>query len=783
MTNQPKLKLRYDKPAPTVYDYDFARQNDSPEAGWEKWSLPLGNGFFGASIFGRVGRERIQITENSLCNPPLRGSHWRDGSGGLRSFCDVILEFPHDDVTDYSRGLDIDGALADVEYTCGGVRYEREYFTSYPDRVLVVRLSASRAGALSFDCSLYDPFLRDYCIKEGDGCGKSATFSGEGNILSESGVSHYYNILFEARLAVLNFGGELKNENGKISVSGADSAVLLFTCGTNYRLESRVFTESDPKKKLAPYPHPHEMLCRILRDAEALGYDELKRRHTADYTALFSRVKLNLNCDIPDMTTDRLLLRYKSGEATAEERRYLEMLLCQYGRYLLISSSRKGTLPANLQGVWDAYDSSPWTCDYHHNINVQMNYWCACAANMAETFSAYSDYAAAYMAEARACADEYIRKISPEKALPDGENGWIIATGASPYHLDHGLGNPNNHSGPGTGGFTSLLFWDYYDYTRDGEYLEKVAYPYLRDMSRCLLLALEERDGKYLAKVSASPEQQGADGKYYVTVGCAFDQQMIYENFRRTLEAAEILGAREPILDEIRERIDMLDPVLIGADGQVKEFREEEHYGDIGEYCHRHISQLVGLYPGTLINKTTPEWMEGAKVTLTRRSDKSTGWAAAHRLCLWARTGNGNRAHDLLASMLKNNILPNLWDTHPPFQIDGNFGACAGICEMLLQSHAGYADVLAAIPDEWESGSFDGLVARGSFVIGATWSGGKITEIRIKSRVGGKLTLRANGLQSAKSEKEFTITADGMISAETSAGEEFTITFANNTNV
>ena len=167
MTNQPKLKLRYDKPAPTVCDYDFARQNDSPEAGWEKWSLPLGNGFFGASIFGRVGRERIQITENSLCNPPLRGSHWRDGSGGLRSFCDVILEFPHDDVTDYSRGLDLDGALAEVKYTCGGVRYEREYFTSYPDRVLVVRLSASRAGALSFDCSLYDPFLRDYCIKEG----------------------------------------------------------------------------------------------------------------------------------------------------------------------------------------------------------------------------------------------------------------------------------------------------------------------------------------------------------------------------------------------------------------------------------------------------------------------------------------------------------------------------------------------------------------------------------------------------------------------------------------
>ena len=775
MTKQPNLRLWYAKPAPTVCDYDYARQNDSPEAGWEKWSLPLGNGYFGASIFGRTDRERIQITENSLCNPTLRGSHWREGSGGLRSFCDIILDLAHENVTDYTRELDLDEALAKVEYICDGVKYTREYFASYPDRVLAIKLTASRKGALSFDCSLYDPFLRDYCIKEGDGCGKSAIFSGEGNTLTESGVSHYYNILFEAQLAVMNNGGELKNEDTVISVSGADSAVIIFTCGTNYQMESRVFTEKDPKKKLAPYPHPHEKLCSLMRAAMALGYDELKKRHEADFTALFGRVRLDFDCGIPAMMTDKLLENYKSDRATPAEKRYLELLLCQYGRYLLISSSRKGAYPANLQGIWDAYDSSPWGSDYHHNINVQMNYWCACMANIAETFAAYSDYSAAYMAEARACADEYIRKISPEKARPDGENGWIIATGASPYHLDHGLGDRNNHSGPGTGGFTSLLFWDYYDYTRDRSYLEGVVYPYLRDMSRCLLSAVEKRDGKYLAKVSASPEQQGTDGKYYVTVGCAFDQQMIYENYRRTLEAAAILGIEEPILDEIREQIDLLDPVLIGADGQVKEFREEVHYGDIGEYCHRHISQLVGLYPGTMINKTTPEWMEGAKITLTRRSDKSTGWAAAHRLCLWARTGEGNRAHDLLVSMMKNNILPNFWDTHPPFQIDGNFGACAGICEMLLQSHAGYADILAALPDEWRDGSFDGLVARGNFVVGATWRGGIVTEIRVHSRVGGKLMLHAKGLSGAKSEKPFSALEDDMVSIETLAGESFLI--------
>jgi hypothetical protein len=213
---------------------------------------------------------------------------------------------------------------------------------------------------------------------------------------------------------------------------------------------------------------------------------------------------------------------------------------------------------------------------------------------------------------------------------------------------------------------------------------------------------------------------------------------MVYENHKRVLESAEILGITDdPILDVIRSQIDRLDPVLIGLDGQVKEFREEEHYGDIGEYTHRHISHLVGLYPATIINKNTPEWLEGAKISLTERSDKSTGWAAAHRLCAWARTGIGNRAYDLYYSMLKNNTLPNLWDNHPPFQIDGNFGAVAGISEMLLQSQAGFIDFLAARPDVWADGSFDGLVARGNFVCGCDFKGGNITEMRITARTGG----------------------------------------------
>lgn len=232
---------------------------------------------------------------------------------------------------------------------------------------------------------------------------------------------------------------------------------------------------------------------------------------------------------------------------------------------------------------------------------------------------------------------------------------------------------------------------------------------------------------------------------------------MIYENHKRTLEAAEILGITDdPLLDVIRRQLPLLDPVQIGLDGQVKEFREEGHYGEIGEYEHRHISHLVGLYPGTLINKNTPEWLEGAKISLTRRSDKSTGWAAAHRLCAWARTGDGNHAYAMYRSMLTYNTLPNLWDTHPPFQIDGNFGAVAGISEMLLQSQAGYLDFLPSLPDVWPDGSFDGLVARGGFVCGCDWRGKKPVEMRIFSRVGGVCRVRCDGLARVRVETKGT---------------------------
>ncbi|PWL98571.1 MAG: hypothetical protein DBY04_03690 [Clostridiales bacterium] len=777
MKNQPEMRLWYTMPAPTVNDGDFARQNDSPLAGWEKWSLPLGNSYMGASVFGRTGTERIQITENSLSNPFLRGTHWRDGNGGTRTFGDLYIETGHEEVSEYVRDLSLDTATAHVRYATAGITYSREYLMSYPDRVLAVRFTAERDGApatggISFCVRPDIPFVRDFCIREGDGCGRTGEILTQADRLIMRGVSLYYQIQYEGQVRVEAVGGSVSYADGRIVVAGADEAVLYFTCGTNYRMESRVFEEEDPKKKLAAYPAPHTAVSAVLDAAVSKGYDRIRADHEADFCALYDRVKLNLEWDAADLavTTDLLVARYKEGGRSA----YLEMLYYQFGRYLLIASSRPGAYPATLQGTWTAYDSSPWGCDYHHNINVQMNYWPSGIANLSECFLPYIAYAKAYLPSAYRIADEYIHENYPENAssAPHG-NGWTIGTGATLYFIT----TVGGHSGPGTGGFTSLLFWDYYEFTGDKEYLATIGYPILRDMSLFLSKVVVQMDGKLLVRLSASPEQQGPDGRYYETVGCAFDQQMIYENHKRTLEAAEILGITDdPLLPVLHKQLPLLDPVQIGLDRQVKEFREEGHYGEIGEYEHRHISHLVGLNPGTLINKNTPEWLEGAKISLTRRSDRSTGWAAAHRLCAWARTGDGNHAYALYRSMLERNTLPNLWDTHPPFQIDGNFGAVAGISEMLLQSQAGFLDFLAALPDVWASGSFDGLVARGNFVCGCDWQNKKPTELRVFARSSGNVRIRCAGISTARIEAAGEVRVVGADMAELSMKKGMTAT-------
>ena len=760
-----KYELWYKNEPPFVGE-NRARYADGynlPDDGWEKWSLPVGNGFLGASIFGRTFTERVQITEVSLCNPII----WDAGellNLGLNNFCELYIDFGHEfaKTSNYRRSLSLNSATAKTEYTFENIKYTREYFASYPEKVLVIRLSADKKGALSFTLRPEIPFICETLVRENDGMGKSGRISVEGNKITLNGEMHYYGVKFEAQIAVVPTGGELIRNENTIELKNADSAYVIVALGTNYKLESRVFLEEDPKKKLSPYPHPHEKVSAILENALSYTYEELYDRHLKDYTSLFDRASVDFGGNVPEIPTDELLKGYKNGEKNT----YLEELYFQYGRYLLIASSRIGGYPSTLQGIWNQYASAPWGSGYWHNINIQMNYWPAFNTNLCELFVPYIEYFHGYAPLAEKIANEYVKKHFPDKfSEKPEENGMAIGTAATLYMIE-GIPAPGTgHSGPGTCAFTAKMFTDYCQFSMDREVLEKVAYDVNLRMARFLSKTLEEQpDGTLLVKYSASPEQ-AHNGRHYHTKGCAFDQQMVYESYNDTVKIADELGIKDTFIEQIRKDLHRLDPVQIGADGQVKEFREEVNYGDIGDPRHRHISHLLGLYPGTVINSNTKEWLEGAKVALTRRGNLSTGWSVALKLCTWARTKEGNRAYELVDTMLSNCTLPNLWDTHPPFQIDGNFGTTAGIAEMLIQSHEGFVHILPALPDVWSDGSFDGLTARGGFAISANWKNKTLTEVKVFSKVGGKLRLFVG----EKYTQNFV--HDGFIECDTCAGE------------
>lgn len=708
----------------------FSRPAPDTTEGWEKYSLPLGCGYFGANVFGGVARERIQITENSVLT-----------RNNLTDAFELYLEFPHHSADGYERGLILDTATAYCRYMCDGINYSREYFTSYPDGVLAVRVTSDKTGGLNFTVSPEIPFcLEKASSDEERGKERSGSVTTEGNDILMDSRLDYYGILLSGRVHVAS-DGQCRAHRGGLVVDGATEAVIYFSCGTNYVLGSRVFSEQDSAGKLDPVD-PAPRISAQVDAAAGMGWSNLLERHIADYRMIYGRVSLQLGerFVLDPRPADELLAAYGRGEDIP----YLEELYFQYGRYLLIASSRKGCLPANLQGIWNCHKDSPWGSGYWHNINVQMNYWPVFSTNMAELFSAYSDLNHAFREQAGRFAVDYVRHRNPENYKDGDDCGWCIGTAVYPYEAGE---TPGGHSGPGTGGLTTKMFWDYWDFTRDRNVLRDIVFPTLSGMSNFLTRTVREYDGFMLASLSASPEQMPngpyvSFGTYYNSIGCAFDQQMIYENGRDMLECAGLLGVSDSITERQADQMAKYDPVQIGWSGQIKEYREENYYGEIGEYTHRHISQLVALMPGTLIHRGTPAWLDAAKVTLNERSDESTGWALAHRLNAWARTGDGDRAYRLLRKLLGTRTLPNLWDTHPPFQIDGNFGGTAGIAEMLLQSHAGCIDILPSLPSAWQAGEFRGLVARGNFTVDAAWANCLATEIRILSNSGGVLRVR-----------------------------------------
>ena len=759
-----ELKLHYNSPAP-----------DNAE-GWEHYSLPIGNSHFGGSIFGGIACEHIQVTENSLQNPRK--------FGGLNSFADIMLHFPHpaEDITAYERGLDIGKALAYVRYDWGKNHIEREYFASYPARAIVGKITSSEK--MSFDVQLQIPYLT-----ETEGGEKRGTVIADQDMLIMAGTMCAYNVHFEGQLKIVTDGklvpegniatdGDVASEGGTLHIEDATETTFTFCGETNYELRPEIFTEEDDHKKLRDFD-PHDKVCEIMKRNAAYSYAELKAEHLKDYTSLFGRVSLELGeTDVPEKTTDVLLADYKE-----EKSHYLEVLYFQYGRYLLISSSRAGCLPANLQGVWNYHEKPPWGSGYWHNINIQMNYWPAFITNIGETFDAYMEYNLAVRNAAQERASAYIKEVMPENySDTPGACGWALGTVNYPYFV----GKLGGHSGPGTGALTSKLFWEQYAFTGDKKILQDVVYPALFGMAKFLMRSVKNYDGKYLSAFSASPEQEILEGipemyVHYHTVGCAFDQQMIYENAKDLLRCVEILGEENlpeediALINEVRKQIDHYDPVQIGWNGQVKEYREEGFYAEIGSFTHRHISQLVGLYPGSCIGSETPAWRDAAKKTLNYRSDRSTGWGLAHRLNAWARCCDGNRTYKLYMRLLETCTYPNLWDLHPPFQIDGNLGGTSGVAEMLLQSHEKYIEPLPCIPDVWSEGAFTGLVARGGFVFDVKWRNGCATEMTVHSKNGGVCRIKYLGIGCAKMDFEVRVIDKDHIEFDTEAGLTYKI--------
>ena len=701
------------------------------EHAWATQSLPIGNGWFGVSVFGWIASERLQVTHKALHVDPvypdasMRGKATLTNTEELETLpkltdaLELRLDFPHrpSEATDYRRSLVLDDAVADVSYRVGGVRFRREYFTSYPDKVLVARLTADRPGALSFKVRAVNPYPMDQ---------RTGTVSASGDRLSADQHFAAFNADFAGRIRVLS-DGKVSAEGGAVSVSGAASATVVFACDTNWSSDDPGILRTGMART---DPSLGARVESVVNAACAKGYDALKSDHLADHRALYGRVAVALPADDP-----------VSGDAVRA---------FNFGRYLLIASSRKGTLPANLQGTWNALPQAPWAGGIWCNINVQMNYWPAFTCNLAECFDPYLRFLKFLQPAAHEAALSYLAAYPTSRRLPAPEDGlWNVGTGVIPWRT----AIPGGHSGPGTGGLTTKLLWDYWDYTRSPSALKEV-YPLLRGLADFDTRAVGLTNGVYLSIFSASPEQRrrdflsgeapsGAKG-CYTTVGCAFDQQMIYENDRDFLRAHKLLGRPEDALTKaVREHLGRLDPVVIGADGQLKEFREENHYGEIGEKDHRHISHLCGLVPGEQINRfETPEWAAAAERSLDLRG-LSGGWAAAHRIHCYARLGRGEKAHRQLAHYLAHDVAPNGFHTHtlsdvPVFQIDANLGVTAAMAEMLVQGDGkGRIDLLPAVPKAWLSGgSFRGLVVRGGSVVECEWRDGRIVRHAVRDRPG-----------------------------------------------
>ncbi len=796
------MRIWYDKPASAGENILDTSVNENNV--WQQQTLPIGNGDQGANIYGEIVRERLTLSEKTLWiggpskdRPDYMGGNLTEkgkygetikkiqslflagektaahdlceslqganngGYGCYQSWGNLYFDYkniPEDGVSDYVRDLDLTTAVSSVSFNRKGTNYLREFFISHPDKVLVAHLVATGTEALNLEIRFVS--------------NQGGTTLAQGTTLELVGELEDNQLKYASYLTAINEGGTIVASEDKLIVSGASSLTVYLAAATDYKNDYPKYRTGEDMETLKG---------RVLDVVLAVGrksYDSVKEDHIKDYQNLFCRTFLDLGQKHTEKTTDRLLATYKTGDATEGEKRLLETLLFQFGRYLTISSSREDSqLPSNLQGVWNNRNDPPWSSDYHINVNLQMNYWPVFSTNLAECAKPLIQYVDSLRKPGRVTAHIYAGVESTEE---NPENGFMAHTQATPFGWTCPGWAFKWGWSPAAVPWILQNCWEYYEYTGDVEYLRNEIYPILRESAVLYdQILVRDPDGKLVSSPASSPEHGPR------TQGNTYEQSLIWQLYEDVIAAAEILNVDgEKVALWKQNQANLKGPIEIGSDGQIKEWYEETTLNSIQPNAsgHRHISHMLGLFPGDLIQQKD-SWIEAAKVSLRDRTDQTTGWGLAQRLNSWARLGDGETCYGLIQQLFQIGIMPNLWDTHPPFQIDGNFGYTAGVSEMLIQSNLGYITLLPALPDDWKNGSLKGFVARGNFEISMDWSNKNLVEAKILSRNGNRAIVQGKGLSSARvtdntgKEIPVSIVVEDRISFDTTQGETYTIRF------
>ncbi|MDK6078278.1 glycoside hydrolase family 95 protein [Massilia varians] len=749
---------------------------DKPAAVWTE-ALPVGNGRLGAMVFGRPGEELLQLNEATLWSGGPVGKNINPGAyaalGKVRaalaredyaqayalsrqmqglytqSFLplgDLKLrqDFNGGEVTGYRRALDIRDGIQTTSFTANGVRYQREVFASNPDQVIVVRLKADQPRRISLDLGAASPLRSSSTVEQGvlRLSGKAPAQVDPNYVrdnpepIVQDDPAGCRGMRFALLVKPVVRDGTVAQQDGRISIRDASEVTLLVSAATSFNGFDKCPDSAGKDERALAYAYLERAATR---DAATL-----RAAHVADFRALFDRMSLVINPGADDRSSlplERRLQEYTDGGADPA----LEALYVQFGRYLLISSSRTRGAPANLQGIWNASVRPPWSSNYTTNINVQMNYWPVESANLAELFTPLDDLIRNLAVTGKETAASYYR--APGWALHHNSDIWAASNPVG----NLGKGDPKWANWAMGSPWLARHLWEHYQFTGDRRYLES-AYPIMKDAARFLLAWLQpDANGRLVTAPSTSPENDfyyGEGRKGNVTVASTMDLGIAHDLFENVAAAAEVLGVDAGFRRQLEDARAKLLPFQVGARGQLQEWHKD--FEEV-EPHHRHVSHLYALHPARVISPlSTPELAAAARRTLELRGDDGTGWSLAWKVNFWARLYDGNHAYTLFRKLLRltkpgdkhGGAYANLFDAHPPFQIDGNFAGTAGVIEMLLQSQNGELHLLPALPDSWRDGRVSGMVGRGNHVVDIDWKDGRLASARVNARGGGRVTIR-----------------------------------------